>query len=398
MNTVLHPARAVWLVARREIVTRVRSKSFVISTVLVLVALAAVLLIQGLSTGRSTVKVGLSGQATELSGPLRQATRSLGTTVETSTITDLAAGKRQVADGELDALVSGAADSLRLTVKDSPNLSLRNALDGLVRQQVLNGQLASAGLDPRQVDSTVDGAHVTVTSLHQQDPYRGARLAIGFIVMLLLFMSIQLFGQAVAQGVVEEKSSRVVEILLSTLRPWQLMTGKVIGVGVAGLAQIVIVAVVAGIGATASGAVEMPPASGAIIAWSVLWYVLGFFLFSSMLAAAASLVSRQEELPSVITPVTMLLLIPYIVGVSQIFTNPDSKLVEVLSLIPPFSPILMPTRIALDVAPAWQVGLGLVLTLLALASALWLASRIYANAVLRTGARVRLRDALATAG
>lgn len=383
----------VWLVAQREINTRVRSKSFVVSTVLVLVALGAIVLIQGLA-GSSTVTVGLQGQATGLAQPLRAAAERLGTDVETTVVTDRGTGRHQVDEGDLDALVSGPLGSLQVTVADQLDSTLRSALNGLVRQQVLNAQLASAGLDPTQVQSTVNDAKVRVVTLHGDDPFRGARLAIGFIVMVLLFMSIQLFGQAVAQGVVEEKSSRVVEILLSTLRPWQLMSGKVLGVGVAGLAQIVIIAVVAGVGFATSGVVALPPGSAGIIAWSVLWYLLGFFLFSGLLAAASSLVSRQEDLPGVVTPVTMLLLIPYIIGAMQIFTNPRGQLLTVLSLIPPFSPILMPVRIALGTAAVWQVALGLVLTVLALVAALALAGRIYSHAVLRTGARVTLREAL----
>lgn len=395
MNSMsrLFQVKGMWLVARREINTRVRSKSFVISTVLVLVALAALALAEHLTSG-STAKVGFVGQATGLAPQLQTAASAQGTNVQVSTVTDIADGERQVADGKLDALAFGAPSTLHVTVKDGLPPTLHGVLDELVRQQVLDGQLAGAGLSPALIRSTMDKAHVEVHTLSAADPYRTARLSIGFAVMILLFMSIQLFGQAVAQGVVEEKSSRVVEILLSTLRPWQLMTGKVLGVGIAGLLQILIIVVVTAVGVTSSGLIALPPGSAGIIGWSVLWYLLGFFLFSALLATAASLVSRQEELASVITPVTILLIAPYVIGISQITSNPNSKLVEVLSLIPPFSPILMPARIALDGASAWQIGLALVLTVIALAGILLLGSRIYANAVLRTGARVKLREAL----
>lgn len=393
----LAPARGVFLVARREITTRVRSRSFVISTVLVLIGLLAIFLISS-RNHTSTVKVGLAGQAAGLQNQLVTASAAAGTSIQASTV-DTDDGERQVADGTLDALVSGPQSALRVTVKTDLSPTVENVLNSLMRRQVLDATLAEAkqagaAIDPHQIESTVDSKRISLHALQPADPYRSARLAIAFIVTVLLFMSIQLFGQAVAQGVVEEKSSRVVEILLSTLRPWQLMTGKVIGVGIAGLLQIAIITVVALIGATVSGAVSLPPGSTMIILWSVVWYMLGFFLFSSLLAAAASLVSRQEEVPSAVTPVTILLLIPYIIGISQITNNPGSTLVEVLSLIPPFCPILMPARIALGTVAGWQIPFALALTLLALAGALWLGSRIYASAVLRTGSRVRLREAL----
>lgn len=389
------PARAIWLVTRREINARVRSKSFVISTVAVLVVLAGLIGLQSvLANQTSTLRVGMYGQASSLVEPLQTSAKELGKQVAASTVASTEDGWQKIESDQLDALVTGAPGALHVIVKKRIDPGLQGTLDGMVRQQALDAQLAGAGLDVRQVQQTIANAKVDVTTLEAQDPFYAVRIGIGILFVVLLFMSIQLYGQAVAQGVVEEKSSRIVEILLSTVRPWQLMLGKVLGVGLAGLAQIVIIVGVGLIGVTSSGLLTLPPGVGGIMVWGVIWYLLGFFLFASLLAAAASLVSRQEELASVVTPVTMLLLVPYVVGFSQLTSNPDSKLIEVLSMIPPFGPMLMPSRIALDVAPGWQIALSLALTMLALAGAIWLGSRIYANAVLRTGARVRLRDAL----
>lgn len=391
----LPPARGVWLVARREINARVRSRSFVISTIAVLLVLGGLIGLQALLAGQAgSLTVGLYGQASSLVEPLQTSARELGKQVETTTVRSPEDGQRQIQSGRLDALVTGAPGALHVVVKKHIDPGLQTTLDGMVRQQVLNAQLAGAGLDVRQVQQTLGNAKVDVTTLEPQDPFYPVRIGIGILFVVLLFMSIQLYGQAVAQGVVEEKSSRVVEILLSTMRPWQLMLGKVLGVGAAGLAQIVIIVGVAVAGVTASGLLTLPPGTAGIVIWGVIWYLLGFFLFASLLAAAASLVSRQEELASVVTPVTMLLLVPYVVGFSQLTSNPDSKLIEILSMIPPFGPMLMPSRIALEVAPGWEIALSLLLTILALAGAIWLGSRIYANAVLRTGARVKLKDAL----
>lgn len=391
----LSAGRGVWLVTRREITTRVRSRSFLVSTLLVLIVLGALIVGQVVLGGQhNAVKVGLFGQATSLDGDLHTTAAKQGKTVDPIHVPSMDDGRAALERGDIDALVTGPRGALVVTVKKQLDPELQSTLDELVRQQTLNAQLEAAGLNAKQFENTQNSARATVRTLEPQDPFYPARFGIGILFVVLLFMSIQIFGQAVAQGVVEEKSSRVVEILLSTLRPWQLMLGKVLGVGTAGLLQIMVIVGIAVFGVATFGVVSLPPGTAGIIVWGVIWYVLGFFLFASLLAAAASLVSRQEELASAVTPVTMLLLVPYLVGLTQLTRNPDSRIVEILSLIPPFGPILMPSRIALDVAPGWQIALSLVLTLGGLAAAIWLGSRIYANAVLRTGARVKLRDAL----
>jgi ABC-2 type transport system permease protein len=195
--------------------------------------------------------------------------------------------------------------------------------------------------------------------------------------------------------VVEEKSSRVVELLLSTVQPWQLMAGKVAGIGLVGLVQIVIVAAGGAIAGLATGALTISASAAAgTVVWLVVWYLLGFFSYALVLAAASALVSRQEEIAGVVTPILMLLVVPYVLGVSILPAQPDSSLIEVLSLIPLFAPTLMPMRLAFGGVPGWQAGLAVVLVMLLIPALVWLSGRIYRNAVLRTGARVRLRDAL----
>jgi ABC-2 type transport system permease protein len=208
-------------------------------------------------------------------------------------------------------------------------------------------------------------------------------------------MSLLLNGQMVAQGVVEEKSSRVVELLLSTIRPWQLMAGKVLGIGLVGFVQMV---VVGGGGVAAAVALDVLsiPISTAIstVVWLVVWYLLGFVMYSLVFAALAALVSRQEDVGGVITPALMFVIVGYVIGISVLPSDPDSALVETLSVIPVFAPTLMPMRLAMGGVPVWEavVSVGLVLALIPLL--VWLAGRIYANAVMRSGARVKLKDAL----
>ena len=243
--TELKPLRGVLLVAGRELNTRLRTRAFVVSTIVSIVVLGAFILLQSSSVGGSEhSKVGLSGQATALGPQIVAAARQLGHEVDVVDVTDPAAGEQQVRDDELDALVTGSAGALQVTVKDKLDTQLRNTLNGLMQQQVLTSELAQADLDAKRVLATAATAQVEVTELEPRGDDQGQRLAIGLIVAGLLYMALMIYGQTVAQGVVEEKSSRVVEILLATIRPWQLLAGKVLGLGLVGLIQFATISVI----------------------------------------------------------------------------------------------------------------------------------------------------------
>ena len=391
----LSPSRAVLLVARREFLGKVRTRSFLIGTVVIVAVLAGYVLLQTVlfdQSNRSTV--GLSGQSTVLAEPLRQTAAAFGREVATIDVTDPAAAEEQVRKGDLDVLITGAPDALRVVVKENLNSALQNALDTIVKQQVLNAQLAEADLDPNVVAAKMAAAKVTVVALEPEDSQQGQRLAIGLVIAALLYYSLLVYGTMVAQGVVEEKSSRVVEILLATLRPWQLLLGKVMGLGAVGLLQLVLIGGIGLVLSSTTGVIDLTGVAGSALATGVLWYLLGFFLYATIFAAAASLVSRQEELQSVVTPISTVIIIAFVVGINLLIQDPSGTTVTVLSLLPPFAPILMPGRMAIGVAPLWQVLLAIVLALGAVAAITWLGGRIYSNAVLRTGSRVKLREAL----
>jgi ABC-2 type transport system permease protein len=394
-DRAVKPFTAVRLVAKRELNTRLRTKSFVIGTAVILVVFAGYFLLQATllgDAGRS--KIGLSGQATGISEQLKTVAQQLGRDVETITVTSPAEGRKQVEKGDLDALLSGSASDLQVLVKSDLDKQLHAALNSIAQQQVLNAKLLEAGLDAPQVLNAISTATVKVTSITPPDPERDQRLVIGLVMVFLLYLSITTYGTLVAQGIVEEKSSRVVEILLSTLRPWQLMLGKVLGLGLTGLIQLVILAC-AGLGmATATGTLTLSGVATSTVLWGLLWYVLGFFLYASIFAGTGSLVSRQEDVQSVVTPVMMVLIGGFVVGLSLLQQSPGGTATTVLSLIPLLSPVLMPGRIAAGSVSDLQVGLSIVITLAAIALFTWLGGRIYHNAVLRMGSRVRLREAL----
>jgi ABC-2 type transport system permease protein len=394
----LKPAQAVLLVAGRELNTRLRTRSFVISTIVSIVVLAGFLLLQGGSFGGGTTsKVGLSGQATALGNQIVDSARALGREVVVSDVNDQADGDRLVRDGDLDAFVSGPVGSLEVRVKDQLAPELQSVLNGLMRQQVLTSQLLANDLPAKDILAAVDQSHITLTQLDPRGDETGQRLAIGLVVAFLLYMALMIYGQTVAQGVIEEKSSRVVEILLATVRPWQLLGGKVLGLGLVGLIQFAAIASVGLIAGTVTGALTLSGAAiGGVLA-GLLWYLLGFFFYATIFAAVGSLVSRQEDAQGVLTPVTMVIVVGFIFSINLLVSNDSGTLTMVMAMLPPFAPILMPGLTALGVAPIWLQAAAIVLTLGGIALVAWFGGRIYRNAVLRTGSRVRLRDAFKAA-
>jgi ABC-2 type transport system permease protein len=392
-------SRAVWVVARRELQGRLNTRSFVIGTVVsALVLVGFVLMQSSVFDGDRRSVIGVNGQAIAVAGQLVEEARQVGRGVRTVEVTDIAAGRAQVADGSLDALVSGAPAALTVLVNQSLDDELRGVLNGLVRQQVLRGQLAalgdSTGLDVNGVLDTVSQAHVTVRALSPVDPWDDRRLGMALVLVALLYLALLLYGTLVAQGVVEEKSSRVVEFLLAAATPRQLLAGKVFGLGIVGLVQLATVGVV---GLVVGLAVDVLPSLGVAtgaLAWGLLWYVLGFLLYATVFAAVGALVSRQEAVQSVLMPVTAVLVVAFALGFAVLSRDPTGTVTTVLSLVPVLSPILMPGRLALAVAPFWQVLLALFLTSVTIVLLSRLGGKVYQNSLLRKDSRVTFWQAL----
>ncbi|WP_410564372.1 ABC transporter permease [Amycolatopsis sp. cmx-4-61] len=387
--------RAVWLVTKRELNTRLRTRSFVVGTGVLLVLLLGYVFFQTSLAGSSDKNtVGLTGQAIGIARQLETEAALSGRKISTVVVTDPAEGRQQVENGDIDALVSGGAAQLTATYKSSLDEQLRRVLDQVAQQQVLDGVLSSAQLEPAEVMARVHGTHVQDDPLSPQPADGTQRLVVGLMVAFLLYMSIITYGMMVAQGVVEEKSSRVVEILLASVRPWQLLLGKVIGLGLVGLTQLVVLAVVGLGAASVTGVFTLSGFATGAALWGLLWYLLGFLLYATVYGALGSLVSRQEDTQSVVGPLNIILVVGFIAGFNLLVQNPAGSATRIVSLIPLLSPILMPARISTGAAAGWEIGLSLALTVALIALLTWVGGKIYGNSVLRIGSRIKLSEAL----
>ncbi|GII67153.1 ABC transporter permease [Sphaerisporangium krabiense] len=387
----------VLLVARREIDVRGRTRGYrwglLVTAVLVAVLAALPKLIGG---GGSDYAVGLAGaQADRLQATLTaQAAQASDTTVKVVRYPDEAAARKGVAAGDVEAAI---VDNVTVIAKSVVDDDLSVLLDTAHRVAATEGNLTAAGIDPAKVGQAQQVAPLKGVSLDGTGEDATVRRVIATVIVVLLFMLLIQVCTWVAMGVVEEKGSRIIEILLTAVRPWQLLTGKVIGLGVLGLAQIVVIAV-AGLAATrVTGSIpDLPDGTYGVVASAIGWFLLGYLFYAAVFAAIASLVSRQEELSGVLTPATMLLMASYLVSFVSV-ASPDGTLTRVLSVVPPFSAMVMPVRSAVVPVPLWEMALAAVLMVAAAAIVLRIGGLVYQRAVLRTGARVKWREALARA-
>jgi ABC-2 type transport system permease protein len=340
------------------------------------------------ASGADEVTVGVVGDPAALRPALEANGRTVGADVTVVGLADEAAARRALANGDVDgALVDGVGPTPRLLVQRDAASSLTATVQGAVGQLDVGRRLQAAGID------RLDVPHVAVTTIDPGSDPTGERTGVAVVGMIVLYTLLLLISQFVAQGVVEEKSTRVVELLLSTMRPWQLLAGKIIGLGALGLAQIVAIAAVGVTGALLFDVVSLPGQLIGTVLSVVAWFVLGYALYASLFAAAASLVSRQEDLAGVITPMSMVLVVGLFVAL-QAASDPGSTLARVTSFIPGLSPLVMPVRMAAGGVAVWEVAVAVAVQLVAIVLVVRLGGRIYAGGLLRTSGKTKLREAL----
>lgn len=350
--------QAVRLVSAREIQARVRSKAFIVSALILVLMVVASIVVGGVV---STATAGDTTPVAVVDGVDLPTSKGLDVT-EAPTA---AAAERLVERGDVDAAVLPSDDPLGYKV-----VGLDDAPADVVQALSVSPRIEL--LDP----NALPGGLIYIVAL-----------AFGVVY----FASAVTFGQSIAQSVVEEKSTRVVEILMAAIPARALLAGKVLGNSVMAFAQIVAVAIAAAVTLAVTGQDNMFTVLGPSMLWFVGFFAIGFVLIASLFAAAAVLVSRQEDVGSVTTPVMMLVMIPYILIIVA-YDNPT--ILGVMSYVPFSAPIGMPMRIFLGTAEWWEPILSLVIVVVSVVLVVLVGARIYENALLRTGSRVKLTEAL----
>lgn len=314
---------------------------------------------------------------------------------------------------ELDAYLVLASDlfigaDAELLSTRSVGLRDRPRIRRAVRSAVMGVRLDRAGLPRAEADSLLRTAEIGLSTarvgedgLQSQGLLQAAGLAMGFVLYFMLII----YGQMIVRGVIEEKSSDIVEVLLSSLRPWELMLGKIIGVGAVGLTQVAIWAVVIVIAATWGLAAAGPALAEAgldvgtvvglplieILGTFVIYFVLGYLVYSSLFAGAGAMASSEQDTQQVVIPITMLIAIGFVL-LFPMMESPDATWAVVSAQVPLLSPILMPARVAMGAAPTWEILLSIALLVGGVLGAVWLAGRIYRVGILMSGKRPNLPE------
>ena len=394
--------RPVQLVARREFMTRMVTKSNIISMVVMVVAIAvlaigAKILIPDDAEPEAT-RLGVDPATSQLADFLTSSPAAGPGGVELDTLEEDAARTALAADGDerIEAWVSGTAEAPRVLFEDSPDPEIVALVEQSARDAVQARAVVDLGGDPEQVRAAVAAVVVAVDQVAEPDEgFDPGQFIVAVVLISLLLFALIGSGSMIAMGVVEEKTSRVVELLLSTIKPGQLLAGKILGIGAYGLFQMVVLGgALAGVVSLLGLFPDLQVNLGTAFLLMLLWFVLGFLVFALLFGGFAALVSRQEDIGSVTTPLMFALFVPYYVTIFLVPAQPDSTLSKVLSQIPVFAPFMMPTRAATGALEPWEMPLALAITAATNPFLIWISGRVYRRAVLHTGGRMKLSDAL----
>ncbi len=383
----------IGLVARREIRERMRAKSFLVGTLLLVVLIVGggfVVRLIGAGDGAGAIDVGVTAAHSDRVASMVEAVaEAMDRDASVTFYDDLPTARSAVEEGDVDVVVVPDEGQVLFAedVDDEVLAIVQRAWSQLDAEQ----RLADAGLDTTQIEEVLAAPPYEAVTLDGDDELSGLGVLTGTVAAVLLFISLQTFGTYVLTGVVEEKSSAVVEILLVRASSGQLLAGKVIGIGTTALAQFA-AAVASALAALAISGIDVPGEIWSALPMMLVWFLGGFALYSTLFALAGSLVSRQEDAQAAAAPIGYALVGAYLL-VFVFGYMPESTASIVLSLLPPIAPFLMPIRMALGAASILEVAVAVVGMLAATWGAWRLAGPIYEQVLLRRGSRIGWRDA-----
>lgn len=376
--------RAVRLVAMREIMERGRSRGYLLSLVFTLfLLLAGFVLPQFLLADKATRLALVEPVPAGLQAAVETTAKAYEYDLVITTLPDRATAEAALGERTIDAALAVPAD-------------LSGPGEVIVQEQAgptLQAVTSAAVVSLRAAGSAALLAPPEVTIL--QPPTEEDMTAIIFANagIILMFIGIFSYGTWVLTGVVEEKQSRVVEVVLSTVRPRDLLMGKVIGIGLLALAQIMVL-VAAGIAAAQlSGRLTLPPTTLGAVIQLFVWFILGFAFYSTAMGFLGSLASRVDEASNASMPVTMTATACYLISILVVTSEPSGIVARVMTFLPPAAPMVVPLRVALGAIEPWEVALSIALMLASIWILFVIGARVYAGAVLQVGSRIRIRDA-----
>lgn len=383
-----------WLiVAQREVGVKIRDKAFWISTLVTLLIIVASFAIPFLvNSGETKLAVG-NDQAETVATAAKQVAEQSPTLSgwEVERANDQAAAEQQVRDGEASAaLILGDDGKWSLVGKDHVNPQIIASVSQVLSAQVMGEVAQQAGVSP---DELAAKSTVTTKLLDDEDSpdeqRRGIAMFLAIVFGVLFLMSAMTYGMQIAQSVVEEKQSRIVEILVSLVPVRQVLSGKVLGNTLIAVAQTALLVIVAAVGVQFTPLKPLMENLTLSVLWFIVFFIAGFLALACIWAAAGALCTRNEDLQHTSTPLMIIVMAAYIAGFSA-----QGAAKVVLSYVPIVSSVLMPVRIFEGSAAWWEVVLSLVITIVFAAFMVLLGERIYRRALLQTHGRLTFRQAM----
>ena len=410
----------VLVIIRREYLTRVRSKGFIIGTILSPLLMVSVILVPILLAmkggGRSDFRLVVLDQTSDAAFITRvdqllnednaKSDRYLvrydvvpmGEPIESR----LPALNEEVREGKIAGFVvlpRGVLNEERIAfhAKNVSDFGNTRRLENALNTAITERRFGLVGINAEEVRKL--SREVDLEIVNQQGESEGGQtFFLAYALLMILYITILVYGIAVLRGVIEEKQSRIIEVLLSSVRPFQLMLGKLVGIGLVGLTQYVVwalsgivVSTIAAAYAVGLTTFKLPRISGTLMFFFVVYFLLGYFLFATLYAMVGAIVSSEEDGQQMQMPVTLLMVIPMVFS-SAILRSPNSNLSVALSLVPFFSPVLMFMRICLQQPPFWQIALSIVSMIGSILGAVWIAAKIYRVGILMYGKRPTLPE------
>jgi ABC-2 type transport system permease protein len=408
----------MWAIVQREYLQRVRSRWFIIGTLIVPALMIAVVLVPIVfpiesEEERVDFRIGLLDESEELAPGLIEELVAEGISARMiPSLPEVPAESLGAAllDTNLDAVLElprGALDSANLVLLSTRRLSRgeRAALRDAIGRDVVRARLREVGVRGVSPEELLRSPGVNVVELGPDPRGRAddAAQAVGIIFAMLLYTLLIIYGQMVTRSVLEEKTSDIVEIMVSSVRPSELMAGKIVGVGAVGLTQFSIWAAMGALMAAygLAAAAPMLAQSGidisgfaipaGLLLMALIFFVLGYLLYAGLFAAGGAMLSNEQDVQQVMMPIVILIIVPVILLTPTIETPNDAWAVAT-SLVPFFSPILMLARVSVTQVPAWQLALALLLLVMTIVAITWAAGRIYRVGILMKGKRPNLPE------
>lgn len=392
----------LWQVALREITERIRSKAYLITTaltVLIVLGLIVAPTVVGSDTTESTIgSVGegndvIISTAVDLGNANDEPEDPPSIAIETVEYDDPETAMKDLENGEIDALLIDGEEIVVQSVGGFTGNSLVSGLQRAAGTVQIQEIIEEEGQQAADIIEILTSDPLETTTLTQGDPEESdSRTMIAYFGLLLLYLAVLLYGTWILTGVTEEKSNRVVEVLLSSIRPWQILGGKILGIGSLALLQLLGTIAIALIALRATGAFDLPPIEISAVLNLLLWFVLGFVIFAVLFGAAGSLVSRTEEANTIAMPMSMAAVVGFFVSIAAL-NDPDGVVATIFTFVPITAPFVVPVRTALQSIPAWQFILAFAICVASIGVLTVLAGRIYAGGLLRYGGRVGVREA-----